>query len=115
MNNNNSNLTEKIYDEEECLAYIRQYNPSSSTLKALSDDDLTYIVDLIYEYMERNGLIPEDEDEGNDDEEFEIDLDDVFQFVTKNIKRDKMEITLSAEDFTCIYDAETEYSESLLN
>lgn len=114
MTQQKSQPEEKVYDEEQCLKHIRQTNSENERIANLSDDDLTYLIDLIYEYMDDKGFIPSEDEEIDADEEFEVDVDDIYDYVKKNISRDEMNISLSNEDFLDIYDAETEYSESLL-
>lgn len=103
------NPTPQEYDDDACLAFIRKETKQIATIAALSDDDLLYIVDLIYDYMESRGYLDDEADE-----EFDIDLDEIYEYVIKNIKRDEMSITLSADDLAAIFDAEDAYTESLL-
>ena len=114
MSQTNKTMVDKEYDEDDCIAYIRQANPESEGIRNLSDDDITYLIDLIYEYMDSRDLIPDEEEEIDEDDEFEVDVDDIYDYVSKNIKRDEMNIEISSEDFLNLYDSEVEYSESLL-
>lgn len=109
MNMKKNEAIEPEYDDDACLAYIRQQTADSPSIAALSDDDLMYIIDLVYDFMESRGLMDED-----DEEDFEVDLEELYQYVTKNIKRDEFDFTLSEADFILIYDAEAEYTDTLV-
>ena len=72
------------YDDDEAVRFIQNYLPQEMKGK-FKDDDILYILDLIYEYYETNGLLGDDDD---DDKEVEIDEDEVIEYVIKNVKRD---------------------------
>lgn len=93
------------YDEEDAVAYIRNYLPQELKSK-FSDDDLNYIIDLIYEYYEREGLLNDDE------EEVDVDLDDLTAFVVKNAMKDKVGV-YKDEEVRFIVDGEIGYCETL--
>ena len=44
------------YDEGDSVKFIRNYLPQELKEK-FSDDDINYIIDLIYEYYEEKGFI----------------------------------------------------------
>ncbi len=71
-----------LYDEGDSVRFIRKYLPQELKDK-FSDDDINYIVDLIYDYYESNGLLDNDADE-----EVEIDEDEVVAYAVKNAARD---------------------------
>ena len=73
-----------IYDEDESVAFIQNYLPQEMKGK-FSNDDINYIVDLIYEFYESKGFLKED---SNEDAEVDIDEDELVDFVIKNAKRD---------------------------
>ncbi|HKL92633.1 MAG: hypothetical protein PHN20_03450 [Bacteroidales bacterium] len=93
------------YDEVDAIRFIR--NQLSQELKEkLSDDALTYIVDLMYEFYEEKGYLTEE------DVEVDIDLDELTAYVIKNAKRDDMG-NYSAEEIQFVVDAEIAYCDSL--
>ena len=94
------------YDEDEAVAFIRNYLPQELKPK-FSDDDLNYIIDLIYEYYEREGLLDDESDE-----EVEVDLDDLTAFVVKNAMKDKVG-KYTDEEIRFIVDGEIAYCETL--
>ena len=74
----NANDDELLYDEDDSVRFIQNYLPQELKGK-FSDDDINYIVDLIYDYYESNGMLDDDSDE-----EVEIDEDEVVEYVVKN-------------------------------
>lgn len=74
-----------------------------------SDDDILYVLDLIYDFYESNGLINDDDD---DEKEIDIDMEELTEYVVKNAKRDKM-ARFEAEEIEFIVNGEMEYCDSL--
>ncbi|MDO4770589.1 hypothetical protein [Porphyromonas sp.] len=109
MDTKKTDNVEMEYDDDACIAFIREQTAGSKAIKALSDDDIMYIIDLVYDFMESRGLMDED-----DEEDFEVDLEELYQYVTKNIKRDEFDFSLTEDDFILIYDAEAEYTDTLV-
>ncbi|MDO4756028.1 MAG: hypothetical protein Q4A54_06770, partial [Parabacteroides sp.] len=66
-----------IYDEDESVAFIQNYLPQELKGK-FSNDDINYIVDLIYEYYESKGFLNDGADENAS---IDIDEDELIQFV----------------------------------
>lgn len=93
------------YDDEAAVKFIRNQLPQELKSK-FSDDDLNYIIDLIYEYYESKGFLSEDA------EEVEVDLDELTAFVVKNAKKDKVG-HYSDDEIRFIVDGEIAYCESL--
>jgi hypothetical protein len=93
------------YDEDEAIRFIRNELPQEMKEK-FSDDDLNYIVDLIYEFYEEKGYL-------NDEEtEVDIDLDELTAYVIKNAKKDKVGV-YTEEEIHFVVDAEITYCDSL--
>ena len=69
------------YDEGDSVKFIRNYLPQELKEK-FSDDDINYIIDLIYEYYEEKGFM---DDEADD--EVNIDEDELIDYVIKNATR----------------------------
>jgi len=57
-----------MYDDDEAVKFIQNYLPQELKEK-FSDDDIIYVIDLIYEYYESKGVFDSDDD---DDELVEI-------------------------------------------
>ena len=65
-----SDKDDLIYDEDDSVAFIQNYLPQELKGK-FSNDDINYIVDLIYEFYESKGFLDE-----NSDDNAEIDIDE---------------------------------------
>lgn len=94
------------YDENESIKFIRENLPEDMR-NELSDDEITYVVDLMYEYYEEQGFLDEDQ-EG----EIEIDEDELLDFVISNAKKDKIK-DFSDEQIEYIVAGELAYFDSL--
>ena len=102
-----SQLEDSIYDDMEAVKFIQNNLPQDIKGK-FSDDEVVYITDVIYEYFESQGLLNEDLDE----DETEVDIDDILEFVMKNSKRDGFKF--ESEDVRWVIEGEFDYEESLL-
>ena len=105
MSNQNDDF---LYDDDEAVRFIQNYLPQDLKGK-FSNDDILYILDLVYEYYETNGLF---DDEDDADKEIEIDEDEVVEYVIKNLKRDKIG-RFEPEEVTFIVQGEMVYCDSL--
>jgi hypothetical protein len=103
MNTNEENLLP--YDDDDAIAFIRNYVPQELKEK-FSDDDLNYLVDLIYEFYEDKGLLEDT------DEEVSIDLDELTAFVVKQAKKDKVGV-YAEDEIRFVVDAEIAYCDSI--
>ncbi|MGI6573642.1 MAG: hypothetical protein ACOX19_09630 [Fermentimonas sp.] len=70
------------YDEDESLQFIQDCLPPGMQGE-FSDDEINYIVDLIYEFYEVKGFLDED-----DDAEVEIDEDELLEYIFDNARED---------------------------
>ena len=68
-----------------------------------SDDEVNYIVDLVYEFYEEKGYLDED-----DDSEIEIDERELLNYVIKNAKKDQVR-SFSNEEIEAIIAGELAY------
>ncbi|MDR2968442.1 MAG: hypothetical protein LBV32_02415 [Tannerellaceae bacterium] len=96
------------YDEEESVKFIRNYLPQELKEK-FSDDDINYIVDLIYDFYESKGYLNDDADE---DEDIEIDEDELLDYVVKNAKKDGIG-KFEPDEIRFIVQGELEYCDSI--
>jgi hypothetical protein len=94
-----------VYDEDNAVKFILDYIPAESK-KRIDNDKIEYVLDVVYDYYDENGLIDEDSTE-----EASIDEEDMFNFILKCSKKDK--IKLSEDDIQLILDGEYEYGKSL--
>lgn len=95
-----------LYDEDDAIKFIRNYLPETSII---SDDDILFVIDCIWDYYEDNGLL--DLSDINEEEE-NMDFDIITDFVKKSIKKDG-NIEMSDQDLRYIIKGELDYEESL--
>lgn len=74
-----SDKDDLIYDEDESVKFIQNYLPQELKGK-FSNDDINYIVDLIYDFYESRGYLNDDAD---DDADIEIDEDELIELCSK--------------------------------
>lgn len=96
------------YDEDDAVKFIQNYLPQELKGK-FSDDEINYIIDIIYEFYEDKGLLNES---SSNDEIIDIDEDELTEFVLKNTKKDKLK-EFSADEITFIIQGELAYCESI--
>ncbi len=70
------------YDEDDSVKFIQEHLPKDMQGK-FSDDEINYIVDLIYEYYDEKGFLDED-----NDDDVEIDEEKLLDFVITNAQKD---------------------------
>jgi len=89
------------FDDEECIRFILDLIPEQDR-NGLTEDDVQYVLDVIYDFYESEGLINEDvTTDGIVDETREL------EFVRKAAKKDGIQIT--DEQIQLILDGEFEY------
>ena len=93
-----------IYDDDEAIAYIRNYLPQELKEK-FSDNDILYITELIYEYYDSQGFFERED-------VVEIDEDEILQYVLQHMNRDGQG-RFTAEEATFIVQGEMAYCESI--
>ena len=94
-----------VYDEDDAVKFIISSLPANAK-ERINDEKIEYVLDVVYEYYDENGLIDEDSTE-----EASIDEEEMFKFILKCSKKDKM--ALSEDDIQLILDGEYEYGKSL--
>jgi hypothetical protein len=95
-----------LYDDEEAVKFIKDSLPEELKDK-FSDDDITYIVDLIYDFYDSSGLL----DGNDDDREIEINEEEAISYVVKNALSDGVG-KYDANDISLIVKGEMDYCES---
>ncbi len=104
-----SNQKDSIpYDEDDAVKFIQNYIPQEIKEK-YSDDEINYIIDIVYDYYDEKGFMNEDTDE---DAVVDIDEDEIVEYVLKNTKKDKIN-NFSSEDISFIIQGELAYCESI--
>lgn len=94
-----------VYDEDEAVKFILDYIPAESKDR-INEEKIEYVLDVVYDFYDENGLIDEDSTE-----EASIDEEEMFKYILKNSQKDKME--LNEEDIQLILDGEFEYGKSI--
>ena len=94
-----------VYDEDEAVKFILDFIPAEAK-ERINDEKIEYVLDVVYEFYDENGLIDEDSTE-----DASIDEEEMFKFILKCAKKDKME--LEEEEIQLILDGEYEYGKSL--
>ncbi len=89
-------------DDEKTIAYIRERLPQELKEK-FSDDDFYYILDTIYDYYDKSGIL----DSGG--EFIDIDINDIAQFVAKEAKKNKIG-NYDPDELFFIIEGELEYN-----
>ena len=51
-----------VYDEDEAVAFILDFIPAEAKDR-VNDDKIQYVLDVVYDYYDENGLIDEDSTE----------------------------------------------------
>ena len=94
------------YDEDESLKFIQDSLPEEMKGE-FSDDEINYIVDLIYEFYEEKGFLDED-----DDTEVEIDEDELLEYIFDNAREDAIR-DYTDEQIEAIVAGELAYCDTL--
>ena len=97
-----------IYDEDDSVRFIQNYLPQEMKGK-FSNDDINYIVDLVYDFYESKGFMNEDPEK---DADVEIDEEELIAYVIKNAKKDGVG-KFEAEEISFIVQGELEYCDSI--
>jgi len=93
------------FDDEKCIEFILGLIPEEDK-KGMTEDDVQYVLDVIYDFYETEGLIDENvASDGYVDETAELD------FIRKAAKKDG--INLTDEQIQLILDGEFEYGLSI--
>lgn len=94
-----------VYDEDDAVKFIINFLPEEFKSK-IDDTKIEYVLDVVYEFYDENGLIDEDSTE-----EASIDEEEMFKFILKCAKKDKMNI--GEEEIELILEGEYQYGKSL--
>ncbi len=94
-----------VYDEDDAVKFIMNFLPAEFKSK-IDDTKIEYVLDVVYEYYEENGLIDEDSTE-----EASIDEEDMLNFIIDCAKKDKM--NMAEDEVELILEGEYQYGKSL--
>lgn len=96
------------FDEDKAITFIRHF-VGESISSQYTDDDILYIIDIIWDYYEKNGFLSLNSDLTEDEL---LDPDSLIKYVKKEIATDK-EILMDPKDVEQIVKGELEYEESI--
>lgn len=94
-----------VYDEDDAVKFILNFLPEDAK-KSIDDSKIEYVLDVVYEFYDENGLIEQDSTE-----EASIDEEEMFKYILKVSKKDKMQLT--EEEVQLILEGEFEYGKSI--
>lgn len=82
-------MTEDLlnYDDDKAVEFIYDFLDKDDK-QLLTKDDIQYVLDVIYDYYESEGLIEEDTAE-----EASIDEEKMFEFIAKAARKDGVNLT----------------------
>jgi len=96
------------YDEEDAVKFIQNYLPQEMKGK-YSNDEINYIIDIVYDFYEEKGFMDEDTDEAST---VDIDEDEIVSYVLKYTQKDKIN-DFTSEDVAFIIQGELAYCDSI--
>ncbi len=95
-----------LYDDDEAVKFIKNYLPEDIKNK-FEDDDINYIIDLIYDFYDSKGFL-----NGDDDKDVDINEDELISYVVKNALSDDVG-KYEADDISFVIQGELEYCDSI--
>ena len=104
--------TEFIYDDEKAAAFIMESLPENLQ-KKYDEDDILYILDILYDYYESTGaIIGEDEDKA-ETSYVDLDPEEMMAYILEEIEKDDKKEDFPAKDIEQILLAELDYCKSI--
>lgn len=94
-----------VYDEDDAVKYILDFLPDD-TKKRVGETEIEYVLDVIYDFYDEKGYVEEDSAE-----EASIDEEEMFEYILKASKKDKIDLT--EDDVAQILNGEYEYGKSI--
>ena len=95
------------FDEDKAIEFINGWLTEKG-VKTYPEDEILNVIDMIWDYYEENGLLDLDIDDDDDG----IPSDEIIDYVTRMIKKDKG-ATIAVEDIPMLVMAELAYEETL--
>ena len=93
------------FDDSKCIEYILNLIPAEDR-KGISEEDVQYVLDVIYDYYESEGLLDE-----NVAKDSYVDEDAELDYIMKAAKEDGVKLT--SEQIQLSLDGEFEYGKSI--
>lgn len=102
-------LEENSFNEDAALLFIRSRLPEEINETITDDDDILCIIDIIWDYYEKKGMLSLD---NLDEEEELLDVADLVKYAKREVSEDD-ELELSGRAIELIVKAELDYEKSL--
>jgi len=99
------------FDDSQAIEFIKNHLPEEQKTQ-IDEDAIQYVLDLVCEYYEENGLLDDDNEEMFEVEESEIAEDDMFNYISALVKKEKV-FEMSDEQLQLILDGEFAYGKSI--
>ncbi len=96
------------YDEDDAVKFIQNYIPQEIKGK-FTNDEITYIIDIVYDYYDEKGFMNDDTDENS---VVDIDEEEIVSYVLKYTKKDKIN-SFTADEIAFIIQGELAYCDSI--
>jgi hypothetical protein len=97
---------EIMHDDDNAVKFIQNYLPQELKEK-FSDDDIFYIIDLVYDFYDVSGFL-----DGADDATVEIDEEQLILYVENNAKKDGLK-HFEPDEIAILVQGELEYCDSI--
>lgn len=96
------------YDEDDAVKFIRS-TLSKEVSEKYTDDEILYVIDIIWDWYEHNGYLKID---AGVTEEEELDIPKLTAYVARQIRKDG-EVEMDPADVDLIVRGELQYEESI--
>lgn len=96
------------FDEDDAVKFIRGTLPEEVSAK-YDDDDILYVIDIIWDWYEKNGYLELNSDVTDEES---ADLEKLTAYVSKEVAKDK-ELMMDSRDIDMIVRGEVQYEESI--
>lgn len=96
------------FDEDDAVKFIRGTLPEDVSAK-YDDDEILYVIDIIWDWYEKNGYLELNSDVTEDES---ADVEKLTAYVRKEVKADK-ELMMDPADIDLIVRGELQYEESI--
>ena len=104
--------TEFIYDDEKAAAFIIENLPKNQQNK-YDEDDILYILDILYDYYESAGAIIGEGEEKAEPSYVDLDPEEMIANILEEIEKDGKKEDFPVEDIELILLAELDYCKSI--
>lgn len=98
------------YNEEKAVEFIRNTLPDYVS-RRYTDDEILYVIDIIWDYYEKNGFTSLN---NIDTEDELLDFDDLMKYVKKTVAEEE-EMDMNSKDLNYIVKGELDYEVSIEN